>query len=163
MNRLPAQSGLSPDPLGVVLLALAGVVMLVLAVLLVNFGLIYIRALFSRAKVTFTELIALCLRRVPLPLSLVVDNRIAAVRSGLPLSIGNLSTHHLAGGHVSMVVLALIAARKAGIQLVFDRVSAIDLATKGTGKSVSDAVPTSISPRVIDCPDPRAGQLGCVN
>ena len=161
MNRLLAQSGLLPDPLGVVLPALAGVVMLVLVVLLVNFGLIYIRALFSGAKVTFTELIALRLRRVPL--GMVVDNRIAAVRSGLPLSIDNLSTHHLAGGNVSMVVLALIAARKAGIQLVFDPVSAIDLATKGTGKSVSDAVPTSISPRVIDCPDPRAGQLGCVN
>jgi len=156
MNQLLAQSGLLPDQLGVVLLALAGVVMLVLVVILVNFGLIYIRALFSGAKVTITELIALRLRRVPL--SLVVDNRIAAVRSGLPLSIDNLSTHHLAGGNVSMVVLALIAARKAGIQLVFDRACAIDLATKGTGKSVIDAVRTSINPRVIDCPDPRAGK-----
>jgi uncharacterized protein YqfA (UPF0365 family) len=124
VNHLLAQSGLLPDQLGVVLLALAGVVMLVLTVILVNFGLIYIRALFSGAKVTITELIALRLRRVPL--SLVVDNRIAAVRSGLPLSIDNLSTHHLAGGNISMVVLALIAARKAGIQLVFDRACAID-------------------------------------
>jgi len=54
-----------------------------------------------------------------------------------------------------MVVLALIAAKKAGIHLVFDRACAIDLATKGTGKSVIEAVRTSINPRVIDCPTPN--------
>lgn len=67
------------------------VVLLVLAILVLNFGMIWIRALFSGAKVTFTELIALRLRRIPL--GLVVDNRIAAVRSGVPLSIDDLSTH----------------------------------------------------------------------
>jgi len=51
-------------------------------------------------------------------------------------------------------VLALIAARKAGIHLVFDRACAIDLATKGTGKTVFEAVRTSINPRVIGCPGP---------
>ena len=60
----------------------------------------------------------------------------------------------MAGGNVPMVVLALIAAKKAGIHLVFDRACAIDLATKGTGKSVIEAVRTSINPRVIDCPTP---------
>jgi uncharacterized protein YqfA (UPF0365 family) len=113
---------------------------------------IYIRALFSGAKVTIMELIALHLRRVPA--GLVVDNRITAVRSGLPLSIDDLSTHFMAGGNVPMVVLALIAAKKAGIHLVFDRACAIDLATKGTTKSVIEAVRTSINPRVIDCPTP---------
>jgi uncharacterized protein YqfA (UPF0365 family) len=117
---------------------------------------IYLRALFSGARVTVTDLIALRLRRIPL--ALVVDNRIAAVRSGLPLSVDGLSTHYLAGGNLPMVVLALIAARKAGIHLVFDRACAIDLATKGTGKSVIEAVRTSINPRVIDCPDPRGGK-----
>ena len=90
-------------------------------------------------------------------LGLVVDNRIAAVRSGVPVSIDELSTHFLAGGNVPMVVLALIAARKAGIHLGFDRACAIDLATKGTGKTVLEAVRTSINPRVISCPDPHGG------
>jgi len=117
---------------------------------------IYIRALFSGAKVTLTELIALRLRRVPA--ALIVDNRIAAVRSGVPLSIDELSTHFLAGGNIPMVVLALIASRKAGIKLVFDRACAIDLATKGTGKTLLEAVRTSINPRVIDCPAPRDGK-----
>jgi uncharacterized protein YqfA (UPF0365 family) len=156
MNRLLAQSGLLTEYLGPFLYAAVAVFLLVLAVILVNFGRIYIRALFSGAKVPFSELIALRLRRVPL--SLVVDHRIAAVRSGVPVSVDDLSTHYLAGGNVPMVVLALIAARKAGIHLVFDRACAIDLATKGTGKSVIDAVRTSINPRVIDCPDPAGGQ-----
>jgi uncharacterized protein YqfA (UPF0365 family) len=89
----------------------------------------------------------------------MVDSRITAVRSGLPLSIDDLSTHFLAGGNVQMVVLALIAAKKAGIHLIFDRACAIDLATKGTGKTLIEAVRTSINPRVIDCPTPTAGKV----
>jgi uncharacterized protein YqfA (UPF0365 family) len=118
---------------------------------------IYIRAYFSGAKVTIIELIALRLRRIPV--GLMVDSRITAVRSGLPLSIDDLSTHFLAGGSVQMVVLALIAAKKAGINLIFDRACAIDLATKGTGKTLIEAVRTSINPRVIDCPSPTAGKV----
>jgi uncharacterized protein YqfA (UPF0365 family) len=55
-------------------------------------------------------------------------------------------------------VRALIAARKAGIHLVFDRACAIDLATKGTGKTVLEAVKTSVNPKVIDCPNPASGK-----
>jgi uncharacterized protein YqfA (UPF0365 family) len=157
MDTLLAQtSRLGGIPWGWTLLAGLSIVLLAGGLLGIHFGLIYLRALFSGAKVTFTELIALRLRHIPL--GLVVDNRIAAVRSGVPLSIDDLSTHHLAGGNVPMVVLALIAARKAGIHLVFDRACAIDLATKGTGKSVIEAVRTSINPRVIGCPDPRGGK-----
>ena len=53
----------------------------------------------------------------------------------------------------------LIAARKAGIHLEFDRACAIDLATKGTGKTVLEAVRTSVNPKVIDCPAPQAGKV----
>src|SRR5581483_10998829 len=70
----------------------------------------------------------------------------------------DLSTHYLAGGSVEMVVLALIAARKAAIHLDFDRACAIDLATKGTGKTVLEAVKTSVNPKVIDCPAPSSGK-----
>jgi len=139
-----------------VLYGVLAVVLLVLAVMVLNFGMIYIRALFSGAKATFTELIALRLRRMPV--GLIVDSRITAVRSGLPLSIDELSTHFLAGGNVPMVVLALVAAKKAGIHLDFDRACAIDLATKGTGKSVIEAVRTSINPKVIECPTPIPGR-----
>tara|TARA_A100001037_G_scaffold284955_1_gene291823 strand:- start:258 stop:1307 length:1050 start_codon:yes stop_codon:yes gene_type:complete len=128
-----------------------------LAVVLgINFFSVWIRALFSGARVEFTELIALRLRSVPV--GALVNTRITAIKSGLPVSIDDLSTHFLAGGSVDMVVQALIAARKAGIRLDFDRACAIDLATKGTGKNVIEAVKTSVNPRVIDCPSPNVGK-----
>ena len=136
--------------------AILGVVVLVALVLGLNFLSAWIKAHFSGAPVSFTELIALRLRSVPV--GQVVDSRITAVKSGLPTSIDDLSTHFLAGGSIDMVVQALIAARKAGIRLDFDRACAIDLATKGTGKNVIEAVKTSVNPRVIDCPSPNVGK-----
>lgn len=133
-----------------------GLILLIGFIIVLNFFSVWIRALFSGARVTFTELIALRLRNVPV--GLVVDNRITAVKSGLAVTIDDLSTHYLAGGNVEMVVLALIAAQKAGIHLEFDRACAIDLATKGTGKTVLEAVKTSVNPKVIDCPAPTSGK-----
>jgi uncharacterized protein YqfA (UPF0365 family) len=156
MNTIIAQSGSLPFNINLILYGVGALVALVVIILVLNFGMIYIRALFSGAKVTFTELIALRLRSVPV--GMVVDGRITAVKSGLPLTIDDLSTHYLAGGNVQMVVLALIAAKKASINLPFDRACAIDLATKGTGKTVLEAVKTSVNPKVIDCPAPSAGK-----
>lgn len=155
MNIILALADL-PFRIDYVLYAIGAVVLLVVGILVLNFGMIYIRALFSGAKVTFTELIALRLRSVPV--GMVVDARITAVKSGMPVTIDDLSTHYLAGGNVQMVVLALIAAKKATINLPFDRACAIDLATKGTGKTVLEAVKTSVNPKVIDCPAPSAGK-----
>jgi uncharacterized protein YqfA (UPF0365 family) len=157
MNPILGQTSFLTGKWDFVLYGVGALLLLILAVVVINFGMIYIRALFSGAKVTLTELIALRLRRVPV--GLIVDNRITAVRSGLAVSIDDLSTHFMAGGNVPMVVLALIAAKKAGIHLIFDRACAIDLATKGTGKSVIDAVRTSINPKVIGCPAPSTGKV----
>ena len=157
MNPILAQTSFFPVRLDVVLFGVGAVLLLVFAIIVLNFGMIYIRALFSGAKVTITELIALRLRRVPV--GLIVDSRITLVKSGIPMTIDELSTHYMAGGSVQMVVLALIAARKAGIHLVFDRACAIDLATKGTGKTVLEAVKTSVNPKVIDCPEAKTGRL----
>jgi uncharacterized protein YqfA (UPF0365 family) len=154
MNVMLALFDMQPLTLG--LLGLLLVAALVVALLIFNFFFIWVRALFSGAKVTFTELIALRLRNVPV--GLVVDTRITAVKSGLDVTIDDLSTHYLAGGNIEMVVLALIAAKKAGIHLIYDRACAIDLATKGTGKTVYEAVKTSVNPKVIDCPNPASGK-----
>jgi uncharacterized protein YqfA (UPF0365 family) len=144
------------DALKLAAVVVVGLVLLIGFILVLNFFSVWIRALFSGARVTFTELIALRLRNVPV--GLVVDNRITAVKSGLAVTIDDLSTHYLAGGSIEMVVLALIAAQKAGIHLEFDRACAIDLATKGTGKTVLEAVKTSVNPKVIDCPSPGSGK-----
>jgi uncharacterized protein YqfA (UPF0365 family) len=154
-NQLLAQ-GLE---MGIGTLIITGIIFLiclVAAIIFLNFGMIYIRAYTSGARVKFSELIALRLRGVPV--GMIVDTRITAIKSGLNVTIDDLSTHFLAGGGVQMVALALIAARKAGIHLEFDRACAIDLATKGTGKTVLEAVKTSVNPKVIDCPNPSSGK-----
>lgn len=156
MNLLLSQITFAPGSFAFILYGVVAVVLMVAGIIVINFGMIYIRALFSGAKVTITELIALRLRRIPV--ALIVDGRITAVKSGLPITIDDLSTHFLAGGNVQMVVLALVAAKKAGIHLIFDRACAIDLATKGTGKTVLEAVKTSVNPKVIDCPAPNSGK-----
>jgi uncharacterized protein YqfA (UPF0365 family) len=138
------------------ILILAIIVGLVLLILLFNFFGIWIRAWVSGAYVSLIELAALRLRGVPV--GVVVDNYINARKSGLDIAVDQLNVHFLAGGDVQMVVRALIAAQKASIHLEFDRACAIDLATKGTGKTVLDAVKTSVNPRVIDCPNPASGK-----
>ncbi len=139
------------------LLAILGLVVFVAVLVVINFLQVYIRALVSKANVKFIELIGLSLRKVPV--SLIVDSRITAVKSGLTVSIDQLSAHFQAGGNVEMVVQALIAAKKAQIHLEFDKACAIDLATKGTGKTVFEAVRTSVNPKVIDCPNPVSGRV----
>src|SRR3954467_4147194 len=84
--------------------AIAGIVLLVFFLLMFNFFFIWLRALSSGAPVTVLELIALRLRGVPV--GMIVDSRITAVKSGLDVSIDELSTHYLAGGNVEMVILS---------------------------------------------------------
>ena len=137
-------------------LAVLAIILFVVVIVVANFLQVWIRATVSKAQVSFIELIGLSLRKVPV--GLIVDSRITAIKSGLTVSIDQLSAHYQAGGNVEMLVQALIAAKKAQIHLEFDKACAIDLATKGTGKNVFEAVRTSVNPKVIDCPNPATGR-----
>jgi uncharacterized protein YqfA (UPF0365 family) len=139
-----------------ILVGIAAVIGIVLMLILANFFGVWLRAKIADAPVPFAKLIGMRLRRVPV--GLIVDSRITAVKAGLPLETDSLEAHFLSGGNVTHVVLALIAADKAGITLDFNRACAIDLAIKGTSKTVLEAVRTSINPKVIDCPNPAAGR-----
>ena len=121
----------------------------------ISFASVYIRALVAGAPVGLMELISMKLQRVPI--GLIVDNRIFAVKAGIPLTTDLLIAHFQAGGNVPQVVRALIAADKAELPLDFKRATAIDLATQQSGKSVFEAVMTSVNPRVIDCPHQAEG------
>jgi uncharacterized protein YqfA (UPF0365 family) len=116
----------------------------------------WLRAKLAKAPVSMANMLGMWLRKVPY--ALIVDSRITACKAGLGISTDQLEAHFLAGGDIINCVLALIAAAKAGIPLSFDRACAIDLAVKGTGKTVLEAVRTSINPKVIDCPNPQSGQ-----
>src|SRR5512133_259671 len=139
--------------IGIAVLALFA---FVLAIVLFNFFGLWLRARIANAPVSLGKMIGMRLRKVPV--GLIVYNRITAVKAGLDVHSDPLEAHYLAGGDVSHVVLALIAADKAGITLDFNRACAIDLATKGTGKTVLEAVKTSVNPKVIDCPNPSSGK-----
>jgi len=145
----------STNPIVLVLLVVLGIFVLVGAFIAVNFLGIWVRAWISGASVSFSNLIGMRLRGIP-P-SLVVNQRITAIRAGLGVTTAQLETHYLSGGNIEAVVRALIAADKAGIPLDFNRCCAIDLATLGSGKTVFEAVRTSVNPRVIDCPNPASG------
>ncbi len=137
----------------VIVIAIAG---LVLFGIIVSFFSVWLRAWLAGAYVGFTDLIAMRLRQVPY--GMVVDARITAKKAGIDIKIDDIEAHYLAGGNVIPTIQALIAAQKAGITLDWNRACAIDLATKGSGKSVVEAVRTSVDPKVIDCPAAGSGR-----
>ena len=133
-----------------------GIVALIVFVIVISFINIWIQARMSRAPVGFGTLIAMKLRKVPI--GLIVQSRITASKAGIELTTDQLEAHYLAGGDVNQVVRALIAAEKANIKLGLNQAAAIDLATHQSGKSVFEAVMTSVNPKVIDCPNPASGK-----
>ena len=141
----------------IALIAAGALVLLVGVIIVANFITTYIRALIAGAPVGILNLIFMRLRGVPY--KAVVDARIMAVKAGIDLSTDEIETHFLAGGDIINTSQGIINAAKAGIELDWDRACAIDLATKGTDKSVLEAVRTSINPKVIDCPAPTSSKM----
>ncbi len=122
----------------------------------VSFVNTWLKAMLAGAPVGMLTLIAMRLRGVPY--GMIVDSRIMAVKAGLDLTINQLEEHYLAEGHLIPTIQALIASEKAGMDLSWKQACAIDLATKGTAKTVVEAVRTSINPKVIDCPSNGSGR-----
>jgi uncharacterized protein YqfA (UPF0365 family) len=119
------------------------------------YGNIWFQAYMSNARVSFFSLVGMSLRQVNA--RVIVQSKIMAMQAGIAndpaagINTRRLEAHYLAGGNVPGVIRAIIAAHRADIDLDFDRAAAIDLA----GRDVLDAVQTSVSPKVIDCPDPQ--------
>lgn len=132
-----------------IIFGVLGVIGLAVTLVIFSFFTTWLKALLSKAPVGFLTLLAMRLRGVPV--GLIVDARITAMKASLPLTTDELEAHYLAEGNVVQTVQAIIAAAKANIDLSWDRACAIDLATRGTSKSVLEAVRTSINPKVIDC------------
>ncbi|MDZ4198697.1 MAG: flotillin-like protein FloA [Kiritimatiellia bacterium] len=143
-------------PMTLLFLVLA-IAVLVLVGVFIFFLKVWVRAWMSGARVSLFNLLGMKLRGVP-P-TLIVDARIRGVKAGLNIDTDSVEAHFLAGGNVINVVHALIAADKANIELSFQQAAAIDLA----GRDVSDAVRTSVIPKVIDCPDPSKSASGMLD
>jgi uncharacterized protein YqfA (UPF0365 family) len=138
-------------------IAVAAMLALLLAAAGVKYGALWFQAYMCGADVSLLSLIGMSFRQVK-P-GMIVTAKIMGSQAGLNIdrqrgmSTARLEAHFLAGGDVTRVLSAIIAAHRAGIDLDFDRAAAVDLA----GRDVLDAVRTSVSPKVIDCPDPQGG------
>ena len=142
--------------LTLILIIAGGVAGLVLLGIIISFFNVWLKAWLSGAYVGMLNLVAMRLRGVPY--GLIVDAKIRASKAGIDVDVNEIEAQYLAGGNVIACVQALIAAQKAMIELNWQRACAIDLATKGSGKSVEEAVRTSVDPKVIDCPNPESGR-----
>lgn len=158
---LLAQGGGAGSFIFVVVLGVAGIaaiVLLIAAIAFLAYGNQWFQAYMSSADVSMLSLIGMGFRQVNS--RVIVQAKIMAAQAGLDInrrtgiSTQRLESHYLANGNVTNVILAIISAHRAGIDLDFDRAAAIDLA----GRDVLDAVRTSVTPKIIDCPDPRGGK-----
>jgi len=132
---------------------LAGLLTLGLVVVVGRYFTLWLRAFVTRARISLPSLVLMSLRKVN-P-TVIVDAKIMTVQAGLTQnSTRELEAHYLAGGNVQRVVLALIVAHRARIELDWATAAAIDLA----GRDILEAVQVSVNPIVIDCPEPAEGR-----
>lgn len=145
MNLLVATAGIGME--FYFLFIILAIIVIVLLSILGKFISLWFQAFVSGTPIPLFNLIGMSLRKIP-P-RVIVNARINSFKAGLKdVTVSDLETHYLAGGHVPEVVTALIAADKANIPLDWRRATAIDLA----GRDLRDAVQTSVNPKVIDCP-----------
>ena len=126
--------------------------LLLFVLFLLSFLAVWVRARLAGAEVGLFDLVGMRLRGVPY--TVIVDAKIAATKAGLVVEVEKIDAHYLAGGNIVQTVQA----QKAGLHLDWNRACAIDIATRGTNKSVLEAVLTSVSPKVIDVPNPASGR-----
>jgi uncharacterized protein YqfA (UPF0365 family) len=133
-----------------VVLAIAGLILLLVLILGGRYFKLWLRVWVTRARIGLLSLIVMSLQKVN-P-NIIVDAKIMAVQAGLTdITTQAMVAHYLAGGNIRRVIQALIAAHRARIELDWNTAAAIDLA----GRNVLEAVQTSVNPKVIDCPDAR--------
>lgn len=130
---------------------------LIILAIFANYFRLWIQSVLTGAGITIWDLVGMTFRKVNA--NEIVKSKIMAVQAGLGDEQGitsrALEAHYLAGGHVQMVIRALIAANKAKIiKLSFREATAIDLA----GRNILEAVQTSVYPKVIDCPGRSSGK-----
>ena len=130
---------------GILVIIFGAIVFMVIFLYFIPVNL-WITAVFSGVRVGLFELVFMRIRKVP-P-SIIVNQMIIATKAGLKVTTTELETHYLAGGHVPLVIKALISSDKANIALDFKQATAIDLA----GREVFEAVQMSVNPKVITTP-----------
>ena len=128
------------------------IIILILSIALIGLFLwavpigLWIQARFSGVKLGLLQLVFMRIRKVP-P-GLIANNLIMTAKADCPILAGELESYYLAGVNVTDVCNAVIAARKANIELDFGQAAAIDRA----GRKVFEAVTMSVKPKVMETP-----------
>ena len=105
-------------------IGLAVVLIFGLVVVISIYFRLWLRAFVTGARIGLPSLVFMSLRKVR-P-RVIVEAKIMAVQAGLTeISTNDLEAHYLAGGNVSQVIRALIAAHRARIELVWDTAAAL--------------------------------------
>ena len=137
-------------------LAIFGVVIAVLGVIFLfvflSFLHLWIQCVLTGADISIWNLIWMKLRKINY--EMIVKQKIGLVQTGVKVATAELEAHYLTGGDVPKTAKAVIAAHNAGIELSWAIAAKIDLA----GRDITDAVLTSVYPKVIDCPNPAKGK-----
>ena len=139
LASMPSSTG------GLIVFAVAAIVLLLLLFYLIPVAL-WFQAFVSGVHISIIQPIAMRFRKVP-P-SVIVSAMITSKKAGIEIGRDELEAHYLAGGHVQLVINALISADKANMGLSFNTATAIDLA----GRNVLEAVQMSVNPKVINTP-----------
>ncbi len=129
----------------VTLIAFAAIIAFFMFLYYFPFG-VWIRAQAAGVHLGIFSLVRMRLMRVP-P-SLIVDALINARKAGINITVDQLQSQYLSGGHIDSVTRALIAAQRAQIPLPWERACAVDLA----GRDPQEAVQMSVNPKVIETP-----------
>jgi uncharacterized protein YqfA (UPF0365 family) len=131
------------------LLVLLGLILVLIFFSFVN---LWIQSFLAGAGIGFLDMIRMKLLNVDY--KMIVRQKIALVQAGVKVATKEMEAHVLSKGNVPKVATAVIAAHKAGMDLPWRVAAAIDLA----GRNVLEAVLVSVTPKVIDCPNPTMGR-----
>lgn len=152
-HGLLAEGDWSPAQYVILVGAIVAIVLaVILALVFFSFIRLWVQCWLTGAQIGMVDLVGMKLRNVDY--QMIVRQKIALVQANVKVSTRELEAHYLSRGNVPKVATAVIAAHKAGMDLLWRVGAAIDLA----GRDVLDAVKTSVNPKVIDCPDPTKGR-----
>src|SRR5262245_42635918 len=100
--------------------------LVIFAVIFFSFLRLWIQAFLTGANISIWDLVGMKLRNVDY--SMIVRQKIALVQAGVKVSTKEMEAHYLSGGRVPKTAMAVIAAHKAGMDLMWRTAAAIDLA-----------------------------------
>ena len=109
-------------------------------------------------QVGIGELLLLRLRRADT--TLLINQMLVAKNAGIDLTLEQVAANHLGHGNLRVVVAALIAAKRFGFPLNFERAAAVDQVGKDPLQLIADAVHESN--KIVPPTHPDAGFTGSI-